>query len=210
VGVAITVATGLVHGRLTQRWGPTADLQAAAKRLMDLPAEMGQWQLTREVPIDERVTEILSCAGYINREYVNRQSGETVSIAITVGPSGPTAVHTPEICYSSRAYTIEDPAARVTLSDDEGRSHSFWSLTFRSNKPSTDRLRVWYAWQGGGVWTASGSPRFEFAGRPLLYKLQLASLISSAVTKHGKDPCGDFLSALLRSKWNSDAVNEAG
>src|SRR5262245_53263400 len=109
VGVGITVATGFVHGRLTQRWGPPLDLEGASRNLEALPTTIGDWQLVREDPMPEAILQMLSCAGHVNRQYVNRHTGNTVSIAIIVGPPGPTAVHTPEICYSSRAYSIQEP-----------------------------------------------------------------------------------------------------
>jgi EpsI family protein len=203
LGVGITLATGLVHGRLTQRWGPPPDLQAAARALAALPKEIGDWQLASEEPLAASVVETLSCAGYVNRRYVNRQSGQTVSIAIIVGPPGPTAVHTPEICYSSRAYSTEDPRKVVRLSDKDGKSHSFWSLVFRSNNPSLDRLQVYYAWRGGGTWTAAKSPRFEFVGQRLLYKLQMAAVVPAHVPDETPDACQEFLTALLQSGWKT-------
>jgi hypothetical protein len=202
VGVGVTLITGLVHGRLTQRWGPSPDLQAAANNLRNLPTNIGDWELLSEEPIKEEILQMLSCAGYVNRQYVNRKSGDTVSIAIVVGPPGPTSVHTPEICYSSRAYTIHEPRSRKTSLDAESRTHSFWSLTFRTNGPSSNRLRVYYAWCSGDVWTASESPRVEFAGQPLLYKLQLAAVDASGLTDKMQDQCEDFLSAFLQSGWN--------
>jgi hypothetical protein len=202
VAVATTVAAGFVHGRLTQRWGPVPDLLAAGAHLSTLPAQIGDWQLVSDEPIDERTLQMLSCAGHVKRQYVNRKTGETIWVAILVGPSGPIAVHTPEICYSSRATTIEGERAPVSLVDAEGRSNTFWSLWFATSNPSADRLRVWYGWSGSGVWKASESPRFEYAAQPLLFKLQIASFVPSAERENPSDPCQGFLSALLQSGWN--------
>ena len=205
IGVVITLATGFVHGRLTQRWGPKPDLQAAARTVEALPKEIGDWQLVSEEPMPASVIQTLSCAGHVNRRYVNRKSGRIVSIAIVVGPPGPISVHTPEICYSSREYSIQEPRKEVRLSDKEGKTHSFWSLMFRSNNPSMDRLKVYYAWRSGEAWIASQSPRFEFAGGRLLYKLQIAADLPARATDKIEDPCQDFLSALLHSGWTTNA-----
>jgi hypothetical protein len=202
VGIGITVLTGIVYGRLTQRWGPGPDLLAAAAHIASMPREIGDWQLLSEEPIDANVLEILSCAGHVNRNYVNRQTGQTISIAILVGPSGPISVHTPEICYSSREYTAMGPRTRKLLTDGDGRTHSFWSLSFRPNIESIDQLRVCYAWSEDAGWIAAESPRLEFAGRRLLRKLQIASVVSTVASDNTVDPCQDFLSALVRSDWN--------
>ncbi len=199
--LAITLVTGAVHGRLTQRWGPVPDLLAAARHLESFPQQFGDWQLLKMEPIDESTIQMLSCAGYVNRQYVNRKTGQTVSVAIMLGPSGPISVHTPEVCYSSRAYSIKDPRKPISISDSEGQSHTFWNLSFRTNTPSTEQLRVYYAWYGKRGWEASTSPRFEFAGRALLFKLQIASL-GPAVPRDQQDPCAEFLAAMLRSGWS--------
>jgi Protein of unknown function (DUF3485) len=204
VVVGITIATGIVHGRLTQRWGPVPDLIAAAKHLDSFPKEFGDWQFVANEPMDAGTINMLSCAGYVNRQYVNRKSGQKVFIAILLGPAGPIAVHTPEVCYSSRDYEISQARRPVTLQDAHGKSHSFWTTSFNPNTPTADQLHVYYAWNGSGVWEASTSPRFEFAGKRMLYKLQLASLLPTAAQNQTNDPCQDFLSSLLRSGWIVD------
>jgi hypothetical protein len=201
LGIAVTVATGVVYGRLSQRWGPVPDLTAAGKHLATFPPQFGDWLLVADEPISDAILQTLSCAGYVNRSYVHQQTGEKVDLTITVGPSGPISVHTPEICYSSRAYTIQDSRKRTTLPDDDGQTHTFWKLTFRSNDATIDQLRVYYGWCADGGWTASESPRFEFAGRPRLFKLQIASLMPATQADRGEDPCERFLMALLRSGW---------
>ena len=202
VGIGITIATGVVCGRVSQRWGPVPDLLAAARHLESLPTQIGDWQLLGEEEIPELVVRTLSCAGYVNRHYVNRKSGETVDLAIIVGPGGPISVHTPEICYSSRAYSIEEPRRRMQLSDGDGHKHSFWNTDFRSTNATAEQLRVYYGWCADGTWIASDSPRFQFAGRRLLFKLQMSSRVPPAKTENVQDPCQEFLSAFLQSGWN--------
>jgi hypothetical protein len=202
LAACVTLMTGVVHGRLTQRWGPTVDIQNAANSLKNLPSKLGDWELLKDQPLNSEVVDVLDCAGYVNRQYVNNKSGQTVSMAIIVGPPGPTSVHTPEICYSSRAYSLHDDRTKTTLLAD-ARNHSFWTLQFRPNIPSTDRLRVFYAWSSGEVWSASESPRMEFAGKPLLYKLQLASVVTSVANEDAHDPCEEFLAAFLKWGWNT-------
>lgn len=203
--LSITLLTGALHGRLTQRWGPVPDLAAAAEHLNSFPREFGDWQLLNMTPMEESTVQMLECAGYVNRQYVNRKTGETVSLAIMLGPSGPIAVHTPEVCYSSRAYSIQEPRKSISLTDSKGQVHSFWSLAFRANTLSADQLRVCYAWCENGLWEASKSPRFQFAGRPLLFKLQIAGLMPTSLsgsTATRRNPCEDFLAAMLHSGWS--------
>lgn len=201
VGISVTVVTGVVCGRVSQRWGPVPDMVAAAEHLKSLPAQFGSWQLVEDNTMSPTVVKTLSCAGYVHRTYVDRHSGETVSLAIIVGPSGPISVHTPEICYSSLAYSIESPRRRVRISAPAGNDE-FWCTTFRSNNAIAEQLRVYYGWCSDDAWTAAESPRFSFAGRPLLFKLQIASLVPPGDEGEKQDSCQNFLQELLHSGWN--------
>ena len=96
LGVLLTLSSGVLYGKYSQRWGPPADLTGAAAQLEKLPRQLGNWKLAEERPMEDSTVEMLECAGYVNRRYVNQQSGQTVNLAIIVGPAGPTAVHTPE------------------------------------------------------------------------------------------------------------------
>ncbi len=86
-------------------------------------------------------------------------------------------MHTPEICYSSREYDLLGDRKAVTVKDNDGVEHTFWQTEFKSQRPGGAGLRVYYAWTNGGPWTASASPRFEFALKPWLVKLQLAATV---------------------------------
>lgn len=201
--VAYTVVTGLVYGRFTQRWGPVPDLLAKGRHLETFPKEIGDWLLLKEDTLSELIQETLSCTGYVNRQYVNRKTGERIGFAVYVGPAGPISVHTPEICYSSQAYAIQEPRKVAILPGPADQTNSFWQLTFRSTNKSADLERVYYAWSTGGSWMASESPRFEFGGLPALYKLQIAAQVPPAdESSTHDDPCKEFLTELLRSGWN--------
>jgi hypothetical protein len=203
LGLAMTVATGVVYGRLSQRWGPVPDLVAAGAKLREFPTQIGDWQLLKEETMRQSIVDILQCTGYVHRQYVNRSTGKLVSLAITVGPSGPISVHTPEICYSSRSYSIEEQRTPVVITDKNGTAHSFWKLSFRSNSTTADSLRVYYAWSADDRWESAESPRFEFAARPILYKLQISSLVAPDGTEGTNDPCNSFLADLLQTGWTT-------
>lgn len=206
LGLSATIAAGFAHGKLTHRWGPTRDLRAAADNLDRFPKKVGPWEVTDEMPMANEVIRTLSCAGYVHRQYVNRETGQTISMAMIVGPPGPTSVHTPEICYSSRAYTADTPREQIQVTDDDqSRSHTFWALSFRPNTPTTDRLRVLYAWCSDELWMAPESPRVTFAGEPLLYKLQLACLSTPNSEATVDSPCEEFIADLLKTDWKPTA-----
>ena len=125
--------------------------------------------------MDPDAVEMLQCAGNTQRTYRNRTTGQIVNMFMIVGPPGPTAVHTPEICYSSRDYDRIEPRQRAQIRESQLPDESFWETVFRANDLRADVLHVWYSWNDGNGWRAADNPRFAFARHPFLYKLQLAA-----------------------------------
>jgi hypothetical protein len=173
----------------------------AAEHLKTLPANIGTWQMVGDKKVAAPILDTLQCAGYVNRQYVDRRTGSEIHLAIYLGPSGPIAVHTPEICFSSQAYSIEQPRQAAEIVDSAGGKHTFWYTTFSSTNAIAEQLRVYYGWSADEKWQASESPRFEFAGKPLLFKLQISSYVPPGERGTGKDPCQMFLERLLASGW---------
>ena len=202
LGIVITLSSGIVYGRLSQRWGAAPDLVAAAQHLQTFPTRLGTWELLEEKPMSENATRMLECAGHIHRDYIDRKTGQTISMFVIVGPPGPTAVHTPEICYSSRAYTRQGERRTTKLTDVNQNPSTFWSVRMRSRSViGGDTLSVYYAWNDGTGWQASESPRFEYGGRPMLYKIQLAGRVADKSENETTSPCHQFLTELLKSNW---------
>jgi hypothetical protein len=202
--IGLTLTSGWAYGYWTHRWGPAADMQAAAQHLQQLPAVLDDWRLASEEPLKDEIQRMLQCAGHIVRKYTNQRTGESVQVAIILGPPGPTAVHTPEICYSSRDYTVAETPQKTLLPSPASKS-SFWRLTFKPRVAGGESLRVYYAWSDGENWTASSSPRFEFGGSRMLYKIQVACAVGTAESELPNDPCWSFLQSLSNSEWRLDS-----
>ena len=202
VGLGLTIGTGVVFGHLTQRWGPAPDLLKAAERVENFPREIGEWEIVDEEPLSDNVVRMLDCAGSVSRRYMNRTTGDTLSLAVIVGPPGPTAVHTPEICYSSRDYKQSSKRRRITVTDDRNNEHSFWEVTFQSKQLSSVEMATLYAWRADTSWEASESPRFEFGGKGLLYKFQLATQLSPFNKSASEASYESFLKDLMNMEWN--------
>jgi len=178
IAVLVTAASGLIDGRIQNRWGISAKMAAAARTLQEFPADFGPsgcWRMQSSGELEANVQGVLQCAGYLLRKCVNAQSGEVVDAIVLLGPTGPISVHTPDICYSSREYSIVAEPERIALSDPQGVEHEFWGMTLERRDAAGDRLRVYYAWTTGGPWAAPSQPRFSFAGQPYLYKLQVVA-----------------------------------
>jgi hypothetical protein len=197
----ITIISGVVQGRLSQRWGPAPDLIAAGEALEEIPAEFGDgaWEMRESIDVDPEVTKILRCSGYIHRVYVHRETGAEVSMAMIVGPPGPTSVHIPEICFDSSNHTLEGERTRVQIAGPDGESKGeFWSLDYRPNDLDNVPFRVHYAWSNGKRWEAVDNPRFRLAGTKTLYKLQVSGDTGESMFGGGEsDPGRKFLESML-------------
>jgi len=204
--LALTLASGVVQGHLRNRWGASEAMLAAAENLQKVPMQFGgpnkdRW-IGKSEEMDKDSLEMLECTGYIQRSYVN-QHGDKVDMFVIVGPAGPIAAHTPEVCFSTQDYKSPDARQPVPIPDDKAENR-FWALTFEA-KNDPRLIRVYYAWSTGGPWSAPpGDARLAFLGFPYLYKIQLSSVVpAGAVLKDG-DACQEFLKDFVPALKDKD------
>lgn len=197
VVVALTVGVSMVHGKYSNRWGKPPDMEGAAGRVRGLPETIGDWEMRDSNDFADNVIKQLQCTGYVNRVYVHKKTGDTVSVAVLVGPPGPISVHTPEVCYPSMNLEIYQKADTQKLELD-GVENEFSSVLFRSRGLEAERLRVWYSWANDGRWVVPKfSPRMAFSGSPMLFKVQVASQVEGDGGKDELDPCRLFLTDFI-------------
>jgi hypothetical protein len=187
------MAVGIVHGRWTNRWGYRADIVSAGARLEQLPLVIGDWSANANVPLDPPTARLLQCTGTVNRVYVNSKTGDRVSIAVLMGPSGPISVHTPEVCYSSRDYHVAQDRVTWKVGEGDNLKDEFWELRMVGNDATP--LRVLYGWTNEKQWEATANPRFAYGGSQYVYKLQLAGPFPGEDQK--RDVCREFLAEFL-------------
>ena len=170
--IALVGLGGRIHGELSNRWGVATDVIALGERLRQVPLELGDWRAREDKELSESTISLLECKGYLNRSYVHQGTGEVIAVAVMFGPKGPIAVHTPEVCYSSREVQQNEKRQAVSA-DYDGKENHFWKLSFSTNTLEKGKLSVMYAWSDGGAWQASEAPRFW--ATDYLYKIQTAA-----------------------------------
>lgn len=188
--IALVGLGGWINGHLANRWGVATNVIELGERLRNVPLELGAWRAQADVKLAESTLSLLECKGYLNRSYVHQGTGEVVSIAVMFGPKGPIAVHTPEVCYSSRDVQPNEQRQAVSM-DYDGEENRFWKLSFTKNTLEKGKLNVVYAWSDGGAWQAAEAPRFWRTN--YLYKIQAAT--QALGTK--EDSTNDFFQAFL-------------
>ena len=193
--VGLTVLSGVLRGVVDQRWGFAEGMIQAAERVKSLASQIGPWHVTHEQALDSEAAEMLRCAGSLVRTYVHEDTGEAVSLIFLVGPAGPLAIHTPEVCYGSSNFTVVEQRRHVVVQDVEKNEHPFSVITFSENKVGQRLQRVYYAWNRSGQWMAPDRPRSAFAGMPMLYKVQVAT--HDVGDKESADAAKRFIRACL-------------
>jgi hypothetical protein len=194
-----TLLAGAVQGRITNRWGVQPSAQHAIEQLRpELPEECGSWKLREKLTMSPEACRILEDPTYFSRAYVHQQTGDEVTVFVLLGNPGPVAVHTPEVCYSSKDYSVSAARQKATVKLDSGESHDLWDLPMKANNPLRDgALRVYYAWSTGTRWEAAEHPRFSYGGLPHLYKIQMAVHSRPGSQAKDFDPAQDFLANFL-------------
>lgn len=192
--VILTGISGVMHGKMSNRWGASADLQSAGDAIGELPDQFGGWTMEEEKAVPNLVIETIQASGSAQRVYADDR-GYRVEMVLLAGPPGPIAVHKPEICYSSQnTQMLEEESVTVGGSNE----HSFRMIKFKPESLSATPFRVFYGFSEDGVnWVASENPRVEFGDADYLYKLQMVS--DALVPTDGDDSAQAFLSAFAQA-----------
>src|SRR4051812_15976297 len=113
LAVVALAGTGYLHGRWTDRWGPSAAIDEAAAHFARLPLSFGTWE-GRDITADESETVYRSAGPKLVRRYVNRADGTSVGVLVTCGrPGGMIVEHNPRVCYGDLGF--EEPRAGRTV-----------------------------------------------------------------------------------------------
>lgn len=193
VALIAFVAYGVAEGLWTNRWFASAALEEATARLKNVPAKIGDWEGT-DREIDPRHVAQAEMTGYVNRRYVNRATGADVTVLLVCGKPGPTALHSPEVCYPGAGF---NPAGERAKQPMDGRSDDFWVGQFQKTTPNPEALRIFWAWNGAGAWRAAEWPRVEFGRHAALYKLYVIRSLWAGDEPLAEDPSLDFMRQFL-------------
>jgi hypothetical protein len=194
---AAILICGLAHGLMTNRWTGSEQLKVLAQSLERLPANVGPWQ-GEDLEIQSR--HLSGLAGHIYRRYVHQQTGAAVSLFAVCGPTGPVAIHTPDVCYEASGYQVA-PKTKATVTTTMGQAlGEFFTSRLTMSKASDHKdLRIYWGWTAGSGWSAPENPRLLFAGQPALIKLYALRESTGQGERDAADPCLDLLREILQT-----------
>lgn len=187
--LTLTAAAGLLHGQATNRWGAAPEIGPGTARLLELPEQIGGWQLEESFQPKKNVLQILQCENYLHRRYYHRETGDTAELCLILGSHGPLSVHSPEICYSGQGYEPMAEREKLVLSDGD----EFWITSLRSRETPEDTIQVYFGWSTGAAWEASSWPRWTYRTTRYLYKSQLVCRPAPGSGRSAADVARGFL-----------------
>jgi Protein of unknown function (DUF3485) len=170
----LIVSTGLVQAYWKGAFGGLDDLKVLrefAERLPDVPIEIDDWEGKDEGEMDEREREVAEADAALARRYVNRLTGQAVSVSLVSGKFRGIAQHVPTQCYVAAGYTMHNPEIQYKVETDAGPVECYTTVFKKDEHTRTTYLRVFWTWSYDGRWVAPQLPRVALVGQPALYKL---------------------------------------
>ncbi len=199
------VASGLLHGRWTNRWNQQDEVHGALL-LSQLPRELGDWQTGDFLTINP--ADIPAMTECQSRRFNSLRDPKSIVVSVTSGRPASVAVHTPDVCYLGSGYTLRGAVSRQSVPLAHGGTASFWVGDFNKlTATGNETIRVRWSWSADGVWQAPNFPRFEFAGPRILYKLYIVHSLSEDEATNKDDPYLKFIAELvpqLNAQMNHD------
>ncbi len=212
VAIAVVILSGLVHGRVADRWEQSAELSEALARVAKVPLDLGPWK-GHERPCDPEMYARAGAGAYWMREYTHPGKRATVAVALLCGRAGRMATHTPDLCYQGAGYEMTGDPVHETIKFGADKASAvqrdaiqqdaiqqraeFWTGRFVKRQAHALELRLWWAWNDGVGWQAPEHPRWAFRGKPYLYKLYV--IVEDAALRPEDEPMPQFLQRLLPS-----------
>jgi hypothetical protein len=195
VAMVLVVLSGIVHGFWTDRWAVSQAPAEAAARLEQVPMTAGDWQ-AQGLPVNSRMTEAIS--GQMYRRYVNRTTGNVVTVALISGLPGPVSIHTPDVCYKAGGYDVGTAAHYHHPAQGAAPAADFLTSDMHKNQATGPlHQRIFWSWTSTGDWKVPDNPRYEFAGKPVLFKLYVIREMNAPNEPLEDDPCIDLMRRLL-------------
>jgi hypothetical protein len=199
LGFVLVIASGYVHGVLTDRWGTSGDVAQAAEKLEKIPHAFGDWH-SEPLEIPASQLEAAEAVGHFARVYRNHETHTELQVLILCGPHGPIAVHPPTICFTGAGYVQADPETKQKIETDQIEG-TFFETIFTKKMPEgyPVPLKTYWAWSENGRCEAPDNPRVRFAGSGHLYKIYVTRVLSPLDDKvEGETTvCEEFLKIFL-------------
>lgn len=154
LAVVLLAVCGVVHGRWTDRWQTSSDLEEAAARIEQVPLTVGAWR-GDAVEVDARSFAQAGAQAYWARVYKKARTRQSALAILMCGRAGRMAIHTPEMCYGGAGYEMHDQPAPTPMRSSAGADlGEFFTARFTKATGLGSDLRLYWGWNPGEGWRA--------------------------------------------------------
>src|SRR5262249_8651740 len=129
--------------------------------------------------------------------YVNRRTGDEVSVLILCGRPGPVSLHPPTLCYQGAGYSVMTAPEDFPVRTAAGRVGSLQTMRMSKEGPNPEPLRVFWRWSSGGPFAVPDNRRRAYAGAGSLYKVYVVRRLGRADESLEGDPAAGFVREFL-------------
>lgn len=147
---AILIAAIIGVGVLVNTWAYLGEAHVNRKPLKDFPAQLGQWQKTKDTTIDDETMKVLRASDYLLRDF-QTPNGQAANFYVGYYASQRegASYHSPLNCLPGSGWTLTQPD-KVTISLPDGRSFAAnkWVI---QNGDYKSLMIYWYQGRGRAV-----------------------------------------------------------
>ncbi len=188
VGLGLIIGMGVVHGRLTDRWGVPQNVVQTAERLQAVPIQIEEWSST-ELPISDKQLLAAGAEGYLSRAYQfggdAPEDGAMTQVMIVCGRPGPIALHEPTVCFVNAGMQQRQTEELTSVTSGSGE-HEFMVSDFQEAGLAGTTWRTYWSWSTNSrKWEVPPDPRRAYAGEDYLYKIYFLVPVTD---RHGDAP----------------------
>jgi len=169
----VLIVGTIIHGALTERFGASrsAELDAFAARLQNVPNEIGDWE-GRDAEVEREQIARSNVAGHLSRTFRHRKSGAVVNMFLVCGTSRHITLHTPDLCYPAAGFEMDgEPASRSVEAGLPEPVEFASSHFYKEDEEGLHRLHVMWSFSSDGAWEGPRWARTALAGHSAIYKL---------------------------------------
>lgn len=195
--LVLVVGYGVAEGLWTDRWGLSGELEQASARVSRVPRTFGDWE-GRDFELDPDQIRQAQIISYVQRRYVHRQKGTEITVLLVCGRPGPTALHSPNICYEGAGYTpaFEQERKAFTIAGLAAPA-AFHMVQYQKSGPAPEPLLIYWSWNATGDWQVPDNPPFHFGHHRALYKLYVIRQLTKVDESLQDDPSPEFIGQFL-------------
>ncbi|HKV34216.1 MAG TPA: EpsI family protein [Pyrinomonadaceae bacterium] len=147
---AILFAAIIGVGVLVNTWAYLGEAHVDRKPLKDFPAQLGQWQKSKDTTIDDETMKVLRASDYLLRDF-QTPNGQAANFYVGYYASQRegASYHSPLNCLPGSGWTLTQPD-KVTISLPDGRSFAAnkWVI---QNGDYKSLMIYWYQGRGRAV-----------------------------------------------------------